>query len=335
MKQLTRLSTVLFLGIFVVLVLVISGCGSFISIKNSKESRLESTVGNISNSSTNIGLLEVSNFGSKSLPVSIPKETYIKNIDQIVFWDKPLLKSQQWASEGWKNMKLGAVDGAKIGLGLGLVACVPSIIVGDLCQYNPKCQTKALLICGGALVGGPSAGLVAGGLLVPLVHPFLAEEKDLEDFSFVKKTVVQAIWDNLIKMGHVQQVNSLDENGRQVKNNDQYKAFEFGLSNRPFDRFIKIQPLEFKLIHSPYGTPEQLLLSVVFQLTLLDKDKKEVLIKEQIQIDEGPYTFAEWFDNEGFLLRAHIEETYQKLAERIFAKIQADSHSEPSKHGFM
>lgn len=92
-------------------------------------------------------------------------------------------------------------------------------------------------------MGGPSAGLLAGGLLVPMFGTFV-ESEDREDISFVRQTIVQTVWGKLTKMGKIQPANVLLESGDKYKSIGKYESFEFGSDERSFDRFIQIEPIQ-------------------------------------------------------------------------------------------
>jgi len=301
-------------------------------MEDSKESRLESKADNISNYPANIGLLEESNHDSESMFISIPREIDEKKDDKIIFLENPLLKSQEWALDGWKNMKQGAKDGAKLGFELGAVVCaIPAFVTTVSVCSTTECPAEALIglqlaMCGGTVA---SVSFVPGGILGPMLYPF-TQWKYLEDFSFAKQTIVQEVWRDLIKMNQIRRLNSLQVN--KGDENNKYGMFEFGLDERPFDGFVQIKPLQLQLVHAPYReTAEQLMLRITVQLTLLDKNK-EKLIKVETQVEEGPYTFMEWTDEEGLLLKTRMEKMYQKLAEQIVLSLQMDVHSLPSKH---
>ena len=110
-------------------VLFASGCGSMSSKEDSDELLLASQMETPPFSSTNIGLLKEDKNNSKSPFISIPKEIKLNKNNGKFFLGNPVLKSQFWAVEGWKNMKRGAVDGAKWGFELGIYTCaVPATL---------------------------------------------------------------------------------------------------------------------------------------------------------------------------------------------------------------
>ncbi len=346
MKRLTKFSTILSIGIFVVLALVISGCGSLTSIEGSKKAQPE-LAENISSFPTNIGLLDENDHDSKLLFTSfLPREIFGKNEDKIIFLRNLHLKSQEWVVGSWRNMKRGAVDGAKLGFEVGPDVCATSVMValislqvgllGNFVMVNPP--REPFVLCG---VAAASVGFIPGGVLGPILYP-IEKQKTHEDASFVKQilvqdtpfikqTIVQETWGNLIKMGQIQRGNSLQDKGDQRKINNPYEIFEFGQNTRPFDGFVQIQSMQPKLIHIPCWTAGQMTLRNIVQLTLFDKNK-EMLIEERIQIDEGLYTLVEWSAKEGLLLRTQMKKAHQRLAKQIVSSLQAAPDSLPSEH---
>ena len=318
------------LGVF--LVLGVSGCGSVTSKEDPKESGLVSPVENISHSSTNIGLTKENKNNSKSPFISIPKEISINENNETIFNESLALKSQQWAAEGWNNMKRGAVDGAKWGFGLGTNTCAAPATLTAFSIFilsgiiNPNDNAiKGLanfqtLLCGVAM---GSVSSVSGGVLGPVIYPF-DRRNDLEEFSFIRQMIVQTTWENLIKMGHVRQSGSFQKNDDLSMNNGGDESFEFGSNKRPFDHFIEIEPIQFRFIHVPFWASEQLTLRIVTRIKFFDRNK-DVLFKERIQIDKGPYTLVEWPSEKGVLLDNHMEKAYQELAEQIVASIQENN----------
>jgi len=350
MKQLNKSSSALFSRMLVgFLVLIASGCGSLTSIESSEKAKPE-LAESISSFPTNIGLLEEDDHDSKLLFTSfLPREIFGKNEDKIIFLRNLHLKSQEWVAGSWRNMKQGAVDGAKLGFKFGPDICATSAqfalialqagVVGNFVMVKPP--REQFFLCG---VAAASAGFIPGGVLGPILYP-IQKQKTHEESSLVKQilvqeppiikqTIVQETWGNLIKMGQIQRGNSLQDKGDKSdkgKINNPYEIFEFGQNTRPFDGFVQIQPMQPQLIHVPCWTAGQMTLRNIVQLTLFDKNK-EMLIEERIQIDEGLYTLVEWSDKEGLLLRTQMEKAHQRLAKQIVSSLQANPDSLPSEH---
>ncbi|MCH9638831.1 MAG: hypothetical protein K0U40_04990 [Betaproteobacteria bacterium] len=320
---------------------ITSGCSSLTPVEDSITAQPE-LAESITSFPANIGLLEDDDHDSKLLFTSfLPSEIFGKNDEKIIFLKNLHLKSQEFFVGSWRNMKQGAVDGAKFGFKVGPDICATSahvalISLGGLVMTRPP--REPFLLCG---VAAASAGFIPGSVLGPILYP-IEKQKTHDDTSFVKQilvqdplyikqTIVQETWRNLIKLGQIQRDNALQSKGDQTKINNPYEKFEFGQNTRPFDGFVQIQPMQPELIHIPCWTAGQMTLRNIVQLTLLDKNK-ETLIEKRIQVDEGLYTLAEWSDNEGFLLRTQMGKAHQRIAKKIVSSLQADPDSLPGEH---
>lgn len=345
MKQLNKLSSILFFQMLAgSFVLITSGCGSLTPMKDSKNTQPE-LAKSISSFPANIGLLEEDDYDSKLLFTSfLPREIFGKTEDKIIFLRNLHLKSQEWVVGSWRNMKQGAVDGAKLGFKFGPEICATSVHValislGGLVMTRPP--REPFFLCG---VAAASASVIPGSILGPILYP-IEKPKTPDESSFVrqilmqeppfiKQIIVQETWENLIELGQIQRDDFLqgkEDQRDKGKINNPYEIFEFGQNMRPFDGFVQLQPMQPQLIHIPCWTAGQMTLRNIVQLTLLDKNK-EILVEKKIQIDEGLYTLEEWSDKEGLLLKTKMKNAHQRLAKQIVASLQTGPDSLLNEH---
>lgn len=324
MRGLTNMPVSMWIGTLeCVLLLNTYGCGSLFFLGGPTDTHLNVQEDKLATFPTNIRLLEDDSRENEPIIVIVPAKEELENDPKIIFWESPLLKTQEWAELGWKGMKRGGRLGGNLGFTIGKVFCLPLVIVGQ-CRGSCEGALPFALLCGGGVIGGTSVGWVMGGTIGSLSY-FVEEETVRKGFELVKQNVVQAIWKQLISKGRRSRSDSLQEKIDKTRLNEKRETFEFGLDKRPFDGFIQITPLHLQLFQGQTDGPEELTLRINVKWIVSDA-LKATIMEEDIQVDKGPYTYDEWSDADGWLLKSNLDNAYGEIAEHIVSDLQLNPH---------
>ncbi len=272
----------------------------------------------------NIGLLERSAQSTDTMIISVPEHIDMNDNPETVFWESPLQETQRLVLEGWKKMKRGATEGAEAGFEVGSFFCLPAMGVQGCSDFT--CLAAILLLCGGGVVGGTTVGLVMGVVVGPFVYPWAndtpQEQIELE-LTFVKQNLVEGIWEELTEMGLARWEQPTGVNGSSSEKAPT-QEFEFGSPTHPIDALIEIQPIQLQLVRSPQSESSQLTFRIVMKVKIFDL-YHQVMAKQNIQIDRGPFTYKEWAEDFGQRLRAAIDDMYKQVADRIVDDLRETS----------
>lgn len=310
--------------------LMTSGCGSFIFNGGPTTALLMVHQENFPSFPSHIGLLEEQTPENVPIILSVPPKE-VNNDPKTVFWESPLLKTQEWADLAYKGMKRGGRLGGNIGFTVGRMACLPMMVVG---HCNCEEAVPFMLLCGGGIIGGTGVGWVMGGAIGSLSY-FLEEETVRNNFELFQQDVVQSIWKQLMKIGGRYRSEPLQKMIDKNTINSPRETFSFGqefngLEKKAFNGFLRIVPLHLQLVQEPYKGSEELMLSMRVKWTLLDIHQTS-LMEEELQVEYGPYNYEEWSDADGWLLKSNLDHAYSEIAEHIVSDFQMRPHTFPDK----
>ncbi|GJL53919.1 MAG: hypothetical protein NPIRA02_10510 [Nitrospirales bacterium] len=271
---------------------------------------------------TNIGLRTSSVDDSETMIVLVPEQISNDTIPEVMLWESPFQKSQQWIVEGWKNMKKGATNGRKAGLTIGKFFCPSSLgnSVPSLEGY-----LAVLLLCGGGVVGGSTVGLVMGGVVGPILYfedDVTSQSLSYQNITILKQGLIRGIWKELVALGPL---NRLGTNGATANEGELSKEFAFGSLQHPYNAQMEIQPLRLQLVQLSTSDFPQLALRFEVNVNLFDLSQ-QVIAKQRIHANYGEFTYQEWAENNAQRLRSTIRQIYKQNADRIADALRSSGH---------
>ena len=216
----------------------------------------------------------------------------------------------------------GAWDGALSGLEAGQFFCWSGSGNGKRTlhisgKYGGADALIFLILCGGGMVTGMSIGATVGMVepLVPSMHP--------TEIPIARKHVVQGVWKELISTKE-KESSQLDRASESSSGTLSSKGITFGSRVQPFTAFIRLENIHVGLFSKSYFDAGALTLIWNIQATFFD-DRRRVVAKQIIEMEQGERDFDEWADEEALLLKKKLQEGYRLIAGEIVGKIHQAS----------
>lgn len=220
------------------------------------------------------------------------------------------------------QMYQGAKDGALSGLKAGQFFCGSGFgHTGHSFYFSGNLSGAdaliVLILCGGGMVTGMSLGATVG-IVAPLVS-----SNDAPEILIARQHVIQGVWKELVSTKE-RESSQLDHAGESSSETLPSKGITFGSSTQPFSSFMRLENIHVGLFPKSSFDADALTLAWNLQVTFFDHRRK-MLAKQNIEMEQGEYSFGKWADQEAVFLKEKLREGYRLIADEIVGKLTQTS----------
>ncbi len=216
----------------------------------------------------------------------------------------------------------GAKNGALSGLKAGQFFCGSGLgHTGHSFYFSGNLSGAdaliVLILCGGGMVTGLSLGATVG-----IVAPF-ASSNDAPEILIARQHVIQGVWNELVLTKETDsfQLDRVDESSLETLSP---KEVTFGSSTQPFSSFMRLENIHVGLFPKSSFDADALTLTWDVQVKFFDHRGK-MLARQNIEMEQGEYSFEKWADQEAVFLKEKLREGYRLIADEIVSKLTQTS----------